>query len=156
KRTSTSSTTSAGSRQFVEQGLCVCQVGGVEAFGEPAVDRCEQIAGFGSTALVAPQPGEAHGGPQFPELGLLLFGNAQGLAIQLLGGLGMPLPKEQLALVPVQLCREPALPCSFDDLQSLVQQGQTLFNLPCNLTCPGQEGDMMGHPQLRPSTAVSG
>src|ERR1700731_1158037 len=48
-----------GSRQFVEQRLCVFQIGGVEAFGEPAVDRGEEVAGFGAAALLAPQPGAA-------------------------------------------------------------------------------------------------
>src|SRR5271170_1750487 len=40
-----------GSRQFVEQCLCLFQVGGAEPLGEPAVDRGEQIAGFGPPAL---------------------------------------------------------------------------------------------------------
>jgi hypothetical protein len=56
----------------------------------------------------------------------------------------MPLPQQQLALVPVQLCCEPALPCPFDHLQSIVQQNHALFDLPCDLTCAGLEGDMMG------------
>ena len=51
----------------------------------------------------------------------------------------MPLTKEQLALVPVELRFEPAFPYSFDDLESIVQQGHGLFNLPCDLTCPGYE-----------------
>jgi hypothetical protein len=34
-----------GSRQLVEQGLGVLEVGGVEAFGEPAIDRREQGRG---------------------------------------------------------------------------------------------------------------
>ena len=79
-----------GSSQLVEQRLRLFQIGGVEAFGEPAVDRREEIAGFGAAALVAAEPGEAHGGAQFPELGLLLLGDAQGFAIEFLGGLGMP------------------------------------------------------------------
>jgi hypothetical protein len=37
----------------VEQRLCLFQVGRAEAFGEPAVHRCEDIAGFGAAALVA-------------------------------------------------------------------------------------------------------
>jgi hypothetical protein len=37
--------------------------------------------GFGGTVLVAAEPGEAHGGAQFPHLGLLLACDAQGLAI---------------------------------------------------------------------------
>ena len=58
--------------QFVEQRLCVFEVGGIEAFGEPAVDGREQIAGCGTAALVAAEPSETRGGAQFPELGLLL------------------------------------------------------------------------------------
>jgi hypothetical protein len=54
-----------GSRQFVEQLLCVFQVGGVEALGEPAVDRREQVAGFGAPALFAPEASEIAGSAQF-------------------------------------------------------------------------------------------
>jgi hypothetical protein len=64
------------------------QVGGVEAFGEPAVHRREKVAGFGAATLVAAEPGETHDGAQFPELGTLLLGDAQGFAIQFLGGFG--------------------------------------------------------------------
>jgi hypothetical protein len=101
----------SSSRQFVEQRLCLFKIGRVEAFGEPAVDRREEAAGFGAAALVAAEPGEACGGAQFPELGLLFLGDDQGLAIQSLGGLGMSLPQQQLAFVPVQLRLEPTLPC---------------------------------------------
>jgi len=104
--------------QFVEQGLCVFQIGGVEAFGEPAIDRREQVAGCGGPALVAAQPAETYYGAQFPELGLLLAGDAQSLVVQFLGGFGMPLPQQQLAFEPVQLCREPARPRPIDDLQA--------------------------------------
>src|ERR1700737_465975 len=79
--------------EFVEQRFCLFEIGGVEAFGEPAVDRREQVAGFGAAALVAAEPGEARGGAQFPELGFLLLGDAQGFAIELLGGLRLPLPR---------------------------------------------------------------
>jgi hypothetical protein len=34
-----------------------------------------------------------------------------------------------LAFLPVQFRGEPALPCSVDDVQRFVQQGQGLFNL---------------------------
>jgi hypothetical protein len=44
----------------------------------------------------------------------LLLGDAQSFAIQFLGGLGLPSPQQQLAFVPVQLRREPALPCPFN------------------------------------------
>ena len=74
--------------EFVKQSLCFFQIGRVEAFSEPAVDRREEIAGFAAAALVAAEPGEARSGTQFPELGPLLLSDAQGLAIQFLGSLG--------------------------------------------------------------------
>src|SRR5438270_112104 len=104
------------SRQLVEQRPCFFQVLCVEAFGEPAVDRREKVAGFGGAALVAAELGEAHRRAQFPKPGLLLHGDAQGLAIQFLGGLGILLPQQQLAFVPVQLRCKPALPRPFDEL----------------------------------------
>ncbi len=61
-------------RQFVEQRFGILQIGGVEALGEPAVDRGEQRVRLGGLALVAPQPGEAGGGAQFPRLRLLRTG----------------------------------------------------------------------------------
>src|SRR5439155_20630459 len=69
------------SRQFFQQRLGFNQIGRVKALGEPAVYRREKVAGFGAATLVAAETGEAHGGAQFPELGLLLLSNAQGLAI---------------------------------------------------------------------------
>ena len=42
-----------GSRQLVEQRLCFFKIWCVEAFGKPAVDRGEEIAGFGAATLVA-------------------------------------------------------------------------------------------------------
>src|SRR5216683_7781686 len=111
-----------GSADLVQERLCLLQVWCGEAFGEPAVDRREEIAGFGVAALVAAEPGEALRGAQFPELGALLLSDAQGFAIQFLGGLGLPLPLQQLAFVPVQLCRQPALSCPSRDLQSVVQR----------------------------------
>ena len=42
--------------QVVEQGLGFFQVQRVEAFGKPAVDRSEQIAGLIPLALIALEP----------------------------------------------------------------------------------------------------
>jgi len=61
------------------------------------------------------EPDEAHRGAQFPELGFLLAGDAQGCVIQLLGDIGMTLPQQQLSLVPIQLSHEPALAGPIDD-----------------------------------------
>jgi hypothetical protein len=39
--------------KLVEQRLRLCEIGRVETFGEPAVDRREKVARFGTAALVA-------------------------------------------------------------------------------------------------------
>ena len=72
--------------------LCFFQIGGVEALGEPTVDRREDGAGCGTTALLAAQSGKAHGGTQFPELCPLLCRDGKGFVIQFLGARRIPLP----------------------------------------------------------------
>jgi len=47
------------SRQLFEQRLRLFQIGGVEPFGEPAVDGGEEVAGLGGLTLGVPQAGEA-------------------------------------------------------------------------------------------------
>ena len=68
-------TSNGRSPQLVQQRLRLLQIGHVEALAEPAVNRREEVAGLGSAALVAAQPGKAHGGAQFPQLRLLLAGD---------------------------------------------------------------------------------
>jgi hypothetical protein len=58
----------------------------------PDFGTCE-VAGIGGAVLVPAEPGEARDGAQCPELGFLLRGDVQGLAIQFLGGFGMPSPQ---------------------------------------------------------------
>src|SRR6266540_6953361 len=67
------------SPQLLQQRPGLLQVGGVKALGEPAIDRCQQLAGFGALALAPPQPGEAHGSAQLPRLGLPTAGDVKGL-----------------------------------------------------------------------------
>src|SRR5215472_4378542 len=115
--------------QLVEQCLRALEVLCIETLAEPAVDRGEKVVGFGAATPVAVEPSETDCGAQFPELGLLLLGYCQSSAIELLGGLGIPLLQHQLAFVPIQLRGEPTLPNSCSDLQGIVQQGQCLLNL---------------------------
>ena len=49
------------SAQLVEQRPCVFEVGGVEAFGEPAVDLGEHCARFGTFTLAVEQSRETQG-----------------------------------------------------------------------------------------------
>src|SRR4051812_36063060 len=45
--------------QLIEQRLGFLQVRCIEAFGEPAIDRTEQVVGLRAPALLAPEPGKA-------------------------------------------------------------------------------------------------
>jgi hypothetical protein len=48
--------------QLLEQRLRLLQIERVETFGEPAVDRSEQIEGLIPLALIAPEPRQARCG----------------------------------------------------------------------------------------------
>ena len=50
----------------VEQHFRGFQVGRVEPFGKPLIDRLEERCRIGGTALIAPQPGQTGGAAQFP------------------------------------------------------------------------------------------
>ena len=58
--------------QLIEQRLGLLQIERVEAFGEPAIDWGEKIAGLIPLALIAPEPRHAHRRAQLPGLCLLL------------------------------------------------------------------------------------
>ena len=66
------------SHQLLEQRLGVDEVARVEAFGEPAVDRGEEVARFGALALIAPEAREARRGAQLERAGALLAGDGEG------------------------------------------------------------------------------
>src|SRR6202158_2510269 len=68
------------SRQFVEQRLGVLQVGGVEAFSEPAVDLGEHRARFVATAAPREQSRQTHRCAQFPSLRTHLLRECDGFA----------------------------------------------------------------------------
>src|SRR5712691_948222 len=70
---------SALSRQLLQQHPSLLEIGGVKALREPAIDRCQEVSGFGVLTLLLPEATEAHGGPQFQGLGLLAAGHVQGL-----------------------------------------------------------------------------
>src|SRR6516162_624920 len=93
----------AGSRQLVEQRLGFFQVGGVEALGEPPIDRGEQLARLAPPALLVPEPGEAGRGAQFPELGVLLLCECKcppiaGLRCRTVAGLSKKTPSQTKGL----------------------------------------------------------
>src|SRR5258708_31504989 len=71
--------------KLLEQHLRRFEVRCVEAFGEPAADRREEVAGFVALALVAPEAGEAGGGAKLERFCALLFRDRDRLMVILLG-----------------------------------------------------------------------
>src|SRR6476659_4518403 len=67
--------------ELVQQRLGLLQDWRIEAFGEPAIDRREQVTRFRALALATPQPGKADGGLQLIEFRALPFGNEDGLTV---------------------------------------------------------------------------
>src|SRR5216683_527146 len=67
------------SPQLLQQCLGLLEVSGVKAFGEPAVDGCQQLVGLGPLALLLPQARQAHSSAQLPPLRLLLASDSERL-----------------------------------------------------------------------------
>jgi hypothetical protein len=59
-------TQSVSLRELLQQQFGLLEDRRVEALGEPAVNWCEEVAGFGAFALVSPKAREAHGGANLP------------------------------------------------------------------------------------------
>src|SRR5918992_5249526 len=69
-----------GSCQRVEQRLGVLKVRRVEALGEPAVDRREEVVGLVPPALVSPQAGPGGGCSPIPKRRPLALGKTPSFA----------------------------------------------------------------------------
>ena len=104
--------------QFNEEGAGGFEVGGVEAFGEPAEDWGEQCDCLFAPALVSAQAGEARRGAQFPGLRVLSSCDVHAL---LDGGLGLArragAGEQCLAPEPIELRFVLRSPRLFDRLQ---------------------------------------
>src|ERR1700716_3115158 len=65
--------------KLAEQRLGLSKVAGVKTFGEPIVDRGEEVSCRLPLSLIAQEPRQAHGRAQFPRLCLLGARNGQGM-----------------------------------------------------------------------------
>ena len=105
----------AGSRECVEQRLCVFEIGRVEAFGEPAVKGREQVTRFDASPLFAPQPCSSGSQPQFEKPGTFAAGHVQASRNGVFKGFpGRGLGAKKHQLDPVQFWRQPHLPISLE------------------------------------------
>src|SRR5262249_52880861 len=89
----------AGSPQARQQRLCILQLGRVEAFGKPAVDGCEKLAG-------AQQAGEADRATELEPAAALLSCDRQRSAKATLDfrPVGGWQPAEEFAAQAAELC----------------------------------------------------
>src|SRR5215510_711353 len=63
------------SLQLCQQRLRLLDVSGVKALREPAIDRGQEVVGFGTPTLLLPQVCQAHGGAQLQRFRLLVAGD---------------------------------------------------------------------------------
>src|SRR5262245_31523444 len=70
---------SRSSRQRLEERARVTEVGGLEAFGEPRIDRAQYGPGAGAVVLLIEQPRQARRGAQLPSPGALTACDVPGL-----------------------------------------------------------------------------
>ena len=109
------------SRQLVEQRFSVLEIGGVEALGEPAIDRRDEVARVGSLAPVAPKPSQVKRGFQLERLGALLAGDHQ-RPLEAGFSLGGPIKRQrQHALQAMQIGIAPVLARPPGQLDRLVE-----------------------------------
>jgi hypothetical protein len=90
--------------QLVEQRLCIFQIGGVEAFGEPAVDFGEHRARLITPVLFREQASESRCRAQLPQFSALALRNPDDLAETVFGFrcTGCALQQQQLSLDAIQ------------------------------------------------------
>src|SRR5262245_4838793 len=78
------------SSECIKQRLGLLQVGGIKAFGEPAIALLQQRAGFDALVLALPQARQAHGGAEFERLRLLPTSHVEGVLKACLGFVLLP------------------------------------------------------------------
>ena len=145
-----------GNRRFsqcIEQRLGLFEIGGVEAFGEPAIDRCQQIAGFGGSALPAHQIRETSTRPQFPGFRLLLARCFHRTSVALLCPIlfGDGRRQQQITLYPMQFRHPPFLAFYCSCLSNGRQSLRDLAGAPVPIC---QQGEVLGAACLGSGRAI--
>ena len=110
-------------RKLSKERLRILQVGSFEAFGEPAVDRREQVVGVPPLAPIGPEPGKIAGGAKFEDARRSVTGIRERCVESGLGNLSVTGVESQAGACsqPVQLGRAKVL-------ASRLSAGQTLFD----------------------------
>jgi hypothetical protein len=108
--------------QPIEQSLGLLQIGRVEAFAEPAVDRREKIAGLGAFPVITPELGEAGGGAELQQFRTLVgrYPPRYEKILLCLTLIPRSRSKAQFSSQPIKFGFDPTLP-------GLIQDGKCLF-----------------------------
>src|SRR4029077_16912062 len=140
--------------QLIEQRLRFLQIECIEALGEPAVYRSEEIAGFALAALLPHQPRIARRGPQLPRFRLLFSRPVERGDVGALRAFGVALERQQLG--PDAQCFGiimPLLPTRpFDLGDALVDQNKRPREITSLGHALGQKGSKTG--TAAPTTAL--
>ena len=114
--------------KVLKKRLRILQIGSFEAFGEPAVDRRQQVVGFPPLAATGPEPGDIAGGSKLEDPRRLLTGGGE-RGVE--SGLGAPnvmgvASQAGARAQPVQLRRAKMLACRVGAGQTLLKHGLRL------------------------------
>ena len=135
--------------ELLEQRLCLLQVGGIKAFGEPAVDLGEHRVRFVAATLLAKQPREARGRAQLPRFGALL-------ACNLNRALKAALCFRRTGIVPwprvtgielKSLCHQRLRDCGVDEISAVISGQPSLISRPMKLH--PEDGENLEHQRPR-------
>ena len=140
------------SPEFLQQRLGLLQVGRVKALGEPAIDRCQQLVGFGPLALLLPQASSGSWPPAAPTIWPAGGGQWRGPAGNRLppAPAGTQTAAAELALEPIQLGLMMRSSMVSSGVQRLVSSAPALprsVRLPTGL---GQQGKNNGRNNSAP------
>ena len=119
--------------ESLKKRLCLPQVGGIEPFGEPVINRLQHSLCASDTDMITQQPGEACGGTQFQGQRALPARPVERLAEMVLGCghcSGFGLQEQKLAPDAQQLGKQPACPCTLGLFHCLRGGGKPLGDLP--------------------------
>jgi hypothetical protein len=119
-----------GTGDLIKQCFCLLQNRRIEAFGEPDIDRRQQVAGLATLTLIDPKASEADGGTQFKGFCTLPLGDSERLMILLLGCSLVTSGIEQLAAQAMQLGLNESFVRPLDDLCRLGEAIESLGRLP--------------------------
>ena len=101
----------------------------VATFGEPCVDRSDELVRFATPAAMAHHPRKRHSSPNRKERAPLLFCDRQRLSKGTVRGIGVPECHQHFALQPMQIGEPPSLSAAFHISERFFDFRKSLLDL---------------------------